>query len=357
MKTLVICLLSVSLFQTNLYSQFVQEEWSVRYNGPGNDGDGANDITVDASGNSYVTGGSDGSDGEDIVTIKYAPDGNQVWIARFSEVGASGSGQALVLDASGNVYVTGGYGYDYLTIKYDSTGSEAWVARYDGPANDRDFAYDIVLDAAGDVYVTGYCNGIYSQADCATIKYDGDTGDELWVVLYNGPENGGDVAKAIVLDTDNNTYITGSTYSGVTTSTDYLTIKYDNFGREEWVARYNGEQNDADDARDIVIDGEGNVFVTGQENRSEYFGWDYATIKYDNDGNEMWVAHYGDNNWWDESNALVTDARGNVFVTGTSDGGQSDRDYLTIKYDTNGEELWIARYDGTGNRADEAADT
>ncbi|MHA2227230.1 MAG: ABC transporter substrate-binding protein, partial [Candidatus Hodarchaeales archaeon] len=118
------------------------ERWAARYNGPGNRGDGASAMAVDASGNIYVTGRSWGS----------------------------------------------GTGSDYATIKYDPAGTEQWVTRYNGLENGNDVAYAIAVDASGNIYVTGRSSGSGTYDDYATIKYD-PAGTEQWVARYNGLEN------------------------------------------------------------------------------------------------------------------------------------------------------------------------
>ncbi len=72
-----------------------------------------------------MTGGSYGS-GTDYATIKYSPDGNQLWVARYNGPwNKDDDAHALAVDNSGNVYVTGGSwdsSYMYATIKYTQHG-------------------------------------------------------------------------------------------------------------------------------------------------------------------------------------------------------------------------------------------
>lgn len=47
----------------------------------------------------------------------------------------------------------------------------AWVRRYNGPGNSEDATFAIVIDDSGDVYVTGWSQGSGTGRDYATIKY------------------------------------------------------------------------------------------------------------------------------------------------------------------------------------------
>ena len=156
----------------------VQEAWVARYNGPANDSDSAVAMTIDGSGNVYVTGGSATSGfTPDYVTIKYDSAGQKQWLARFAGPDDDADfANAIAVDGSGNVYVTGiawGYGddSDYGTVKYNSSGEQQWVGRYDGPAHNLDTAMAIAVDGSGNVYVTGRSPGVGAGYDYATIKY------------------------------------------------------------------------------------------------------------------------------------------------------------------------------------------
>ena len=253
------------------------------------------------------------------------------WLARYEGPGnLDDSAQAIALDRWGNVYVTGfsdggGTGYDYATIKYNSAGQKEWVARYNGPGNDGDLAQAIAVDDSGNVYVTGFSVGSGTGFDYATIKYN-SAGHEQWAARYNGPGNDFDEGLAIAVDTSGNVYVTGESWDPGT-KTDYATIKYNSAGQEQWVARYDCSAG-IDNAAAIALDSSGNVYVTGDSGS----GSDYATIKYNPAGQQQWVARYnGPGNDDDGATAIATDNSGNVYVTGFSVGSGVDYDYATIK--------------------------
>ena len=355
------CNFACNDYATIKYNASGTQEWVARYDGPAHDDDHATAIALDASGNVYVTGSSIGTvwPDYDYATVKYDNAGNQQWVARYNGPGQQMDfANAIAVDSSGNVYVTGaskgsGTGFDYATVKYDTSGNLQWVARYNGPGNGDDEAYSIAVDASGNVYVTGYSAGLGTGlSDYATIKYD-SSGNQQWVARYNGPGNGTDQANAIAIDASGNVYATGFS-DGSGTGFDYATIKYDSSGNQQWVGRYNGPANDDDEARGIAIDALGNVYVTGH---SVGLGTqeDYATIKYDSSGNQQWVARYnGPANLNDDASAIAVDVSGNVYVTGWSVGVSTYYDYATVKYDNSGQQQWVIRYSGPANLDNQA---
>jgi ribosomal protein L27 len=287
----------------------------------------------------------------------YAQSVDTAWVQRYQGPGNSKDyASAIKVDGSGNVYVTGYTTYsethlDYLTIKYDPTGNERWIRGYNGPGDSSDYATDMAIDSWGNVYVTGYSYGdSVTVEDYATIRYD-SSGNEIWIRRYNGSANMPDGAYATEVDGWGNVYITGfCTYSH--SFSDYVTVKYDSAGNEIWVRSFDGPGNSDDCAYDMIVDGQGNVYVTGKSigNGTDL---DYATIKYDSSGNELWVRRYnGSSNRADEATAIAVDDRGNVYVTGQSIG--IGYDYATIKYDSSGNELWVSRYDGSAHGRDGA---
>jgi uncharacterized delta-60 repeat protein len=331
-----------------------RQRWVARYNGPGNSADLATAMAVDNLGNVYVTGWSyaaPNTNDVDYATIKYNSAGEEQWVARYNGPGnLVDSATAIAIDGSGNVYVTGnswGSGNsDYATVKYNSAGEQQWVARYNGGANYGDFATAIAVDKSGNVYVTG--DSGYGNSDYVTIKYN-SAGEQQWVARYDGPGHDLDAAYAIAVDASDNVYVTGFS-GGAGTDLDYATIKYDSAGQQQWVARYDGPVSRFDEAAAMAIDGSGNVYVTGISLGSDTV-IDFVTVKYDSLGQEQWVARYTNGG----GSAIALDSSANVYVTGYSNDPRTGTDYATIKYNPAGQEQWVARYNGPANDTDQAA--
>src|SRR4030066_1429004 len=118
-----ILLLALFLSYIPVLAQDVYEAWVARYNGPGNSYDVAYALAVDDSGNVYVTGRSAGSfTYSDYATIKYSPAGDTLWVRRYNGPGnGHDEANALAVDGSGNVYVTG-YSWSGTTFDYAKIG-------------------------------------------------------------------------------------------------------------------------------------------------------------------------------------------------------------------------------------------
>lgn len=355
MKTVNLLFMLFLLASSAAYSQ-VTQEWLAVYNGPsGNRQDEATDIFIDSQGNVYVTGNSEGTGGiDDYATVKYNSAGVQQWVARYNGTGNGlDFANAVAVDNFGNVYVTGqttapGNHRNYTTIKYNAAGVELWVVHYNGPVSDTDIAYDIALDNNGNVYVTGKSyGGNTTYDDYLTIKYD-SAGAQLWTARYNGPGSYNDTPNRLAVDAQGNVYVTGSS-SGTGTFSDFTTVKYNSSGAQQWAARYAGNSSDISNA--IVLDLQGNVYVTGYSTNATP-NRDYLTIKYNFAGTQQWEARYnGAADLADIANGVALDALGNVYVTGQSMGSAND-DYVTIKYNPLGVQQWEAKYNGPGNLAD-----
>jgi uncharacterized delta-60 repeat protein len=406
--------LFILIFFLPVTASFAQVDtvWVARYDGIAHSIDYGRAVAADDIGNVYVTGRTCVSGSYDeFGTIKYDVDGNEDWVRRYDGPGTGDDyGNDLVLDPSGNICVTGastgaGSAYDYATIKYTPAGGTAWEKRYDGPGNSTDWPTSIAVDPSGNVYVTGYSYGSSGDVEYATLKYKWDDGTQLWAKRYTDPGAEDYYARDIAVDNSGNCYVTGEsrtssiirdyvtvkylsdgtedwvrTYDGgygsdygraiavddgsgnvyVTGMSngaagyDYATVKYLSDGTEDWVERYNADGSNSDDAKDVVVDGSGNIYVTGHS-KTAATNYDYATIKYTPSKGTAWVRRYNAFDGYDGGTALAVDASDNVYVTGRIQEG-TYYDYGTIKYSTDGTEEWVVRYDGTGNQSDYVQD-
>jgi hypothetical protein len=256
----------------------------------------------------------------------------------------------------GNVYVTGYSSTSdtssvFATIKYDTSGTEAWVARYNNLANGEDGASALAVDDSGNVYVTGYSTGTNTGADYATIKYNA-LGAEQWVRRYNGSATFEDVPSRIKVDNSGNVIVTGYSFDSDTSSS-YATIKYDASGNQVWVQRY-GQLATFSGATAMTIDGSGNAYVTGYSFDSDTSSV-YTTIKYNSSGQQQWLTRYsGTGNRENAAAAIALGHGSTVHVTGYTATSDTSTAFATVTYDSSGVEQWVRRYSRSGN-SDNAA--
>lgn len=367
----------------------VDTVWVRQYWGPAHSYDSPwrRGITVDNLGNVYCIGKSKGSGtDEDWVTIKYDANGNELWVKRYDDNLGFDIARGLAVDDSGYVYVAGTSGAvlsSWLTtIKYNQNGDTVWIRKYQGTGGFVNGAWALVLDDSGNVYVTGYETGPNIDLNFVTIKYDRN-GNRKWLAIYDVPGTDWDYEEAhdLAIDAEGNIYVVGLFDPDGGGLSDYLVVKYNQAGETLWVRTWDSGYNDHDEATSVVIDGAGNVYVGG----SQYYR--YGVIKYDSSGNFLWASapfsrgteitrlcidgngdiwDTGYNNayteklnhltgekiwsWWGEGSwgiygrgemwDMKIDSENNVYITGCD----SNVDYCTIKFNNSGEELWRVFY-------------
>ncbi len=332
-------------------------KWTTRYNAPMNGDDAGYEIAVDDSGAVYVAGRSLNPESNyDGVAIKYNKDGQRQWVARYNSLANhNDAAYALAVDDSGNVYL-GGYtlnadfNHDFLTIKYNRNGVRQWVARYNGPANWHDGIFDLQIDQQNNVYVAGYSYAQQSGYDWVIIKYN-SAGVQQWLVRYNGPGNGEDCPYELALDDAANLYLTGYG-TGKNNNFDFLTAKFNRNGVKQWAYHYNATSNKDDVSNDLVLDRTGNVCVTGKSHNPDGNS-DYLTIKFDNNGVRQWIARYNrPNKSYARGLDVAVDSEGSFFVTGRTMGNHTGDDWVTIKYTSAGVRNGTAHHTSRGFRSE-----
>lgn len=358
----------------------VNLEWAVRYDGPAQDWDTALAVVVDDSGNVYVTGASP-DDSTTSATIKYSPNGDELWLRKFVYSGAdlsldhnnnlyvtghltvrmnskgdttwtrewppfSGSKRVLI-NSNGNIYLGGAILFDYGVEKLTQYGEVLWTRTFNGPANDDDEINDMILDNKGNIIVTGRSWGIESQWDYLTIKYSSD-GDTLWTRRYNGPapplEVPTDIAFAVVVDDSDNVYVTGWS-DGVTGTPQCFTIKYSPEGDSLWGKRFPSSGNIGYAGYDMLYDRD-HIYIAARAN-----GFDDTLLKYDTEGNLVWTAVYPANHTFATNPPrLVKDQYGNIYMSST-DYVDPHAYYIVLKYNPDGSQQWEYRYHPPGSTA------
>jgi hypothetical protein len=228
-----------------------------------------------------------------------------------------------------------------FVIQYDRDGNEAWSVEVDM----RDGGVDVVglsVDGAGNSHVA--FRALNGDFRTWIFKLDPD-GEVLWLV----PGIEEDFrAKALACDAEGNVFVTGTTLPGGDEPGDYVTVKYRSDGASLWTARYDGPAGGHDEAAAVAWDPAGSIVVAGTS-AGEETGEDFVMVKYDLDGREIWVArHAWPGDLRDVARSLTLDDAVNAVVAGSSMDSSGIGLQVVVAYSPAGHEMWTGALDGHG---------
>lgn len=289
---------------------------------------------------------------EDVFLLKYDTAGTLAWTEQFGSSDTD-YGYWVTVDCGGGAYIVGATcgaipgatavgNRDAYVRKYGSDRTVRWTRQYGTTALDG--ATSVAVDTSGYVYTTGFTDGkTYLR------KFSSD-GDQLWFDSFGTTPAGSDVwPSALVVDASGNLYVAGQSYGSLSGqpylgSTDVFVRKHDAARVEQWTRMFGSSA--ADYGQSGAVDGNGNVYVTGWVQAAlsgqPYAGnYDAFVRKYAADGTELWTREFGTAGP-DHAESVCVDGNDNVYVTG--------EDFLR-KYNGAGTLLWSHGLNGAYARS------
>ena len=298
----------------------------------GSDEEEGHAIAVDSAGNAYVTGYTFSTDfptasafqatsggGEDVFVTKFNAAGSAVVYSTFLGGSSSEDGNGIVVDSSGNAYLTGNTSstnfpttanafqtayrasafYEVFVTKLNAAGSALVYSTYVGGTTGGENALGIALDPSGNAYVVGTTgDDTFPTTANAFQKAYGGGGTDAFVTKLNGVGsalgystylggNGTDSGVAIAVDSSGNAYVTGDTQTNANTGRlstnfpnanpfqafggfeDAFVTKFNATGSALIVSSYLGG-SDFDQGYGIALDSLGNVYVAGSTSSIDF---------------------------------------------------------------------------------------
>jgi hypothetical protein len=247
----------------------------------------------------------------------------------------------------GGVYVCGqvtspGGDLDGSLYKFPLSGS-GWRTTWDALAHDDDTFAAVAVAPDGSVYTAGSNVNAAGRLDIRLVRWS-SKGARLWSRRYNGPVGGDDAATDVVVDARGNVSVCG--YSQGSDGTAFTVVSWTQGGTLRWVRRIAGRELSYARATSMIVDGSGNLYVTGQ--RGTYGGIMAGyTVKLTSANVRKWSRHYTGADTV-VFNAATKRPGGGVYVCGDALGFDTGWDGVVIGYTAAGtaKVFAIDTYDG-----------
>ncbi|NMB89181.1 MAG: choice-of-anchor D domain-containing protein [Chloroflexi bacterium] len=322
-------------------------------------------IAIDSDNHIYVAGSSRTTWGSpiraysgdmDAFVARLDSDGTLVWNTFLGSAAANDNGNAIAVDAAGNIYVAGesarswgspveafaGGRYDAFAARLDSDGTLIWNTFlggiYTGMPNPlmtaTDYGNGIAVDHSSNVYVIGQSDftwgspliGYSGGRDAFVAKLDGD-GIRQWNTFLGS--SAFDSGDDITVDSSGDIYVAGSSsatwgspvdaHAG---ADDAFIAKLDGDGDRQWNTFLGGTGDEA--GTTLALDGSGNIYLAGSSTAEwgipvDTFAGsaDAFAAKLNSSGVRAWNTFLGGSNA-DVSLAIALDAAGNIYMAGQS---------------------------------------
>jgi hypothetical protein len=331
-----------------------------------------NSLATDASGHVYVTGYTDGGlDGNtptgtiECFLTKYDSSGTKLYTKQLGVAGQRTYGNSVATDAGGNVYVTGYTtggldgnalmgAEDFFLTKYTGSGTKLYTKQL-GAVGQSTEGLSVAADGSGNVCVVGFTYGgldgntLAGTVDFFLTKYSSD-GTKLYTKQL-GVAGGETVGKSVATGASGDVYVAGWTTGGLDGnlpigSGDFFLTKY-NSGGSKLYTKQLGAAGLRTQGNAVATEAGGHVYVTGLtegglDGNTPTGQWDLFLTNYDGTGTKLYTKQLGVAGQWTRANWVATDASGNAYVTGATDGDLDSntptgvRDCFLTKYSSDG---------------------
>lgn len=293
----------------------------------------------------------------DLYLIRTDANGQVLWEETYDAGGGMLHGQVLHGTEEDGLLISGVIssdetaGRDIFVMQLDQDRNQVWMRAFGGPLDEFGAAWptedggyflggsmvdpnDIVADPGA----AGYA-GFEGRSNIYLAKVDAD-GNEIWSRTFGGDNN--ILATSAVPTPDGGFIILGHVMSFPETGDDIYLLKVDTNGNKVWDRTWD---EGSMFGYGLIETSDGNYLIAGGIDRSDDPAdplADFLFIKVDGNGNELWQTTFGDPEVTDYAH-LVTEAADGGFVAAgdqVADFRSHDSDITLAKIDQNGQLLW-----------------
>jgi len=207
----------------------------------------------------------------------------------------------------------------------------------------------MTLDSSNNTYIGGYTKRS-SNYSFSIVKYD-NLGNKLMDFSWDTGNAEYDACKDLVVDADGNIYVTGYRDSHAMGGSDWyetkfelIVAKFNSSGNLQWEKHWDGYSSASDKGNGIAIDFSGDIYVvgnTGHGGRERDTQYDICLLKYNNTGDLQWIKTWGGISH-EYGNSIAIDSSDQIYI-----GGSNSSDILLIKYDNLGDQQWNNTWGGS----------